>query len=712
MSTLYTPSRYGYMATKSVSFSTDYSVKPIQVPVVPDLVVRVLATPIFFSGSVQGYCQPSACIRLGVVPVALAQLKKLQIAFKHYFNDTLEVAAGVDAAGYMATVFAQGLSALQRISGFPIFEAVQIIATPDKANEFLLYIPMVDNHYLPYLIEVMLKFFNHSVFSTTDLPDKALVLVMEALLNKLVSYAPKGSNSLRFLQAAHFADIPWMFIEQNVFQFGYGKKSLWLDSTFTDKTSILATQLARSKLSTAILLRKAGLPVPDQYLVTSETEAINAAKKIGYPVVVKPLSEDNGRGVEARLQSEQAVKKAYLGARNYSEQVVIEKHIMGKDYRLQVLHGELIWAIERIPAGITGDGKSTISTLLHALKNKEQKNSIQVNPIQLTEEVTEFLEEQGYGLESILPADQFVPVSRIANISSGGTPVGVYDKVHPDNKRLAETAANLLRLDIAGIDLIMPDIQKSYLEQDGAVIEVNAQPQLGSITAPHIYKDILLKLLPEQGRIPIIGILGDSISAALIEQMQQVLLSPHKMIGHAQANHARIDGVTVAATDSLFTAGRALLLNKTVEALIYQAGNLHELSVSGLPFDAFDCLFIGDESGFDLTETPWLKTLFKACRGAVITTEKTAAALVNLALVDEVRLAVILKQTPEGKRHYPDKVDTVSYWNENQQLVIEQVGRTTNSAPVIVGKIHENLSALEQSFLALGLHYSNLAREA
>lgn len=614
--------------------STNYEVKPVPVTVAPNLIVKLLKAPTFFRGYVQGYRQPTALITLCVSPFDSTPLTTIQTAFNCYFNYSLDLSLKLNSAEYMAHAFGWGLCLLQEKAGFPIFDSPKVQRSAIKDNEFQLIIPIMEEHFIPYLVDILLKLVNQSLFLVPHLPDKTLSAEIDGLINTLKPYAPKGSNSLRFLKSAHFADIPWVFIEQNIFQFGYGKKSVWLDSTFTDKTSVLSAGLAKNKLSTAMLLRKAGLPVPEQYFVRTEAEALSAAKKIGSCVVVKPLTEDCGNGVFARLKSQQAVKNAYQIARRYSEQVLVEKQVMGKDYRLQVLHGELIWAVERIPARVEGDGIQPIKALIEALTK------------QPTIEVTELLAEQGYDLESIPKSGEFVTVNSIANISSGGTPVAVNDKVHPDNKRLAETAANLLRLDIAGIDLIMPDIERSYLEVGGAIIEVNAQPQLGSITAPHIYKEILLKLLPEQGRIPIIGVLGESISSSFIEGLQQVLQNQYQTIGLAQSQSACINGKTAALTESLFSAGRALLLNKTVDALIYQANILDEISVHGLPFDALDYLFIGDEFVLD-TVTPeciyWIETLMKACRGLVITSKKVALSLTEMALAKD---SVSFNQVP------------------------------------------------------------------
>lgn len=628
MNTTDKSSQYQYMSTKSVSMSTNYSIKPDQTKIPPKLLVGLLAKTICCDGYVDGYKQPIAIINLQVARCGLQTLKNLQDALTFYLKSSPASLMNPTLSADVATCFAEGLCTLQKAAGFPIFALARVERSIIRPDEFKLYVPMLDESCMHYLIDFLLEFFNNSPLLIPGKPNKSVMSHIEGLIARLSVYAPKGSNTLRFLQAAHSSDIPWMHVEQNVFQLGYGVKSRWFDSSFTDQTPAISSVLARSKLSTAMLLRKAGLPVPEQHLAHNEAEAISFAQKIGYPVVIKPLSADGGDGVSAGLMSDEAVKNAWQCAQNYSNPVLLEKHVVGKDYRLQVLNGELIWAIERIPARITGDGIQTIRILIDDFNSQQgHQKSLTLKAVAITEELVLFLADQGYTLDSIPKPGQFVLISRIANVSAGGTPVGVFDKVHPDNKRLAETAANLLRLDIAGIDLILPDIQESYLETGGTIIEVNAQPHLGIITAPHIYKDILLKLMPEKGRIPIVVVVGSSAQNSLFENISQVLFTECKVIGVADATGSRINGKQISITESLFTAGKSLILNKTVDALIYHVMFLDE---PGLPFDAFDYLFILDDVvKTNSDDNHLMETLLKACRGPVFTTEASLDHMVT-----------------------------------------------------------------------------------
>ncbi len=234
------------------------------------------------------------------------------------------------------------------------------------------------------------------------------------------------------------------------------------------------------------------------------------------------------------------------------------------------------------------------------------------------------MREQNVSLATVLEIGRFVPLNRIANISAGGTPVGVLDKVHPDNKRLAESAAELLRVDIAGVDFISPDIQTSYRENGGKILEVNVQPQLGSTTAPHIYRQILSTLITYQGRVPIIVVYGQADKQNdIVAQLQTLLSQRHAHVGIARSDGALMDSEKLVNTQTLFEAGQHLLLRKDLDALIYCIHAAHDIDAQGLVFDRFDTLFLL-ENDIDATI---MNTLTKACSGRTIIAGDSSHAL-------------------------------------------------------------------------------------
>jgi len=604
------------------AFNISYGWKTSNIKTISDPPLQSLLTmtaePRVYHGYMNGYRQPSAFISLAIKQTDAAQLECLQRAITYYFKQ-LPLNTRIQSIDEVIACFGEALCALQKAGGIPVFETVQI----DKisSHEFTLWVPMLFGGCFHQVNAFLLRLFNHYLQQTAFSVDEQLTVLMNSLIKTLRVHAPQGSNSLNFLKAAFEIKIPWMHVMLNAFQFGQGRYSRWLDSSITDETAKISGNIAGSKRAAAMLLQKTGFPLPEQYVVATETEAVERANRVGYPVVIKPIDQRGGTGVFANLISVQGVRKAFQQASRQTQTVLLEKHIPGKDYRLLVVKGKLAWAIERIPAGVTGDGVNSIQTLVEQ-HNQRHQAMYPLRYIQISEDALDYLREQQVSLTTVLEAGRFVPLNRIANISAGGTPVGVLDKVHPDNKRLAESAAEILRIDIAGVDFISPDIQKSYRENGGKILEVNVQPQLGSTTAPHIYRQILSTLIHEQGRIPIIVVYGHA-QDDFVAQLRTLLSQRYAHVGIARADGAVINGEKIVNTQSLFEAGQHLLLRKELDALIYCINAAHDINAQGLVFDRFDTLFLLQN---DL-DAMSINTLKKACTGRTLLAGDISQAL-------------------------------------------------------------------------------------
>lgn len=417
-------------------------------------------------------------------------------------------------------------------------------------------------------------------------------------LEDLRTKLPKGTNTARFLNAAYEKKIPVLPLGMDIFQFGQGSQSQWFDSTATLQTSSIAVKLARNKQATAARLRQAGLPVPSHQRVTNFVDACSEAQKLGYPVVVKPLDRDGGKGVMAAIDNECELRTAFELAKSHSSSVLVEKHIFGRDYRLTVLDGKLLWAIERLPAGVTGDGVHNITRLV-ALENLNPHRGHGAHAILknlvIDEDVELVLSKQGLSPESVPALGQFVVFKRIANVASGGFPVAVNHKVHPDNAQLAVQAAQALRLDVAGIDLLIPDIAISWRDGGAAICEVNAQPQLGATTGPHLYGQILEQRLGGQGRIPVFVVLGsngaDGLMPELISNLQAcgLCVGWHDLQSTGVGNEDHAD-----LSRNLFTSGQKLLTDQRVDVFVL-AINDQALLNTGLPTDIIHGLVIAGQ---------------------------------------------------------------------------------------------------------------------
>lgn len=319
-----------------------------------------------------------------------------------------------------------------------------------------------------------------------------------------------GLNMQRLARACSELNLPWHALPGGFIHCGSGPSARLFQSTKSEETSALAVALARSKSGTNALLSLQGLPVPRHRLVSSEDDAARVAASIGYPVVVKPDDLDGGEGVHAGLQDEAQVRQYYRDASALSSRVLVEQHIEGLDFRITVDNGRVVKAIGRRPGGIEGDGERNVEAL--ALKAAEEMppSRMKSSIVTLDEEAMGLLAERGMDAQSVPPKGEFIALRRRANMSTGGMAYDVIGVMHPDNERLAIRAAQALRLDLAGIDLIIPDIAVSWMECKAGICEVNAQPQISTEFAPEVYRNLLRRMVPAPGRIRAVFLLSES----------------------------------------------------------------------------------------------------------------------------------------------------------------------------------------------------------
>ncbi len=518
---------------------------------------------------------------------------------------------------------------LQVAMGLPVYEAGRILAlSPGRARCAVpgLWIARRD------LAAVILQTFTFLSNASADGGKDAAAALAEAI-RKLRTYAPAGSNVPRLVRAAYELHLPFHELPASVYQFGTAARARWMDSSFTDVTPTISAQLSRNKVWASLLLRQAGLPVPTHRLVTDVSTALTASRDLGYPVVVKPADRDGGVGVAAGLTSDDEVRAAYDAARKHSDRVLVEKHVGGKDYRLTVFNGQVIWAIERVPAGVSGDGRRTVAELVaqvNADPRRGEGNHAPLKRLILDDEARDLLRTQGLADHAIPAPGRFVRLRRAANVASGGTPVAVFDKVHPDNARLAVRAADVLRLDLAGIDLLIPDISVSWRDSAAAICEVNGQPNLGQTTAAHVYAPILLSLVAGSGRVPVVLVLGASQPQPWLDALEAQWADEGAQVGVAGPAGVTVgDELIYPGPVSPYDGGKMLVLNRHVDVIVL-ALNDDSILDKGLPCDRCDAIVLaGTDVRFDSLaqgESPQhrmaelLRGILPACDGVILQT--------------------------------------------------------------------------------------------
>ena len=304
------------------------------------------------------------------------------------------------------------------------------------------------------------------------------VEALRSHISELADKADEPSLSV-ILKAAEDRGIPWSWNEGiGYHQLGHGRHRTRIEATITGKLSAVGVHIVRRKSITNKVLHAAALPVPLSILTDDFDEAVSAAVKIRYPVVVKPMIGHKGEGITVGVSSTDELRVAFKKARNISRSVIVEQFIPGEDVRLLVVGRKLVAAAKRIPPQVAGDGKSTIAQLI-AIENglRNQRPGLAL-PIEIDSDLTHTLDGQGHSVNTVLPENAVAKLRTVANWSQGGTATDLTDFVHPDNADMAVRAALAVGIDVAGVDFITPDISRPYYEVGGAICEINYRPGL------------------------------------------------------------------------------------------------------------------------------------------------------------------------------------------------------------------------------------------
>lgn len=313
----------------------------------------------------------------------------------------------------------------------------------------------------------------------------------EAARDDFIRYAQKralGPSTASLVRAAEERNIPWLRVnQQSLVQFGHGKYQQRIQATVTGKTPHIAVELASDKEETNKILATLGLPVPRQVLVSSQTDALKAAQRLGGPVVLKPYNGNHGRGITINIREEDEIREAFQAAQAHSRSVIVETFQEGDDHRLLVVNGELVAATKRTPGHVVGDGTSTIAELVEVV-NQDPRRGVGhekvLTRLELDAQAQLMMERVGYDADSVPRDGEVVYLRSTANLSTGGTATDVTDIIHPDNRDMAVRAVRAIGLDVGGVDFITPNIAESYKDIGGAICEVNAAPGFRMHVAP------------------------------------------------------------------------------------------------------------------------------------------------------------------------------------------------------------------------------------
>ncbi|MGB6368568.1 MAG: cyanophycin synthetase [Thermoanaerobaculia bacterium] len=392
-----------------------------------------------------------------------------------------------------------------------------------------------------------------------------------------------GPSTAALVRAAEERDIPWLRLNRySLIQLGHGHYGKRIQATITSETRHIAVEITSDKEETNRILGDLGLPVPRQQLVYDEKEAVRVAERVGYPVVVKPLNANHGRGVSINLSDKEAVRVAFGNAREHSRAVIVEGFIDGFDHRMLVVNGELVAASKRVPGHVVGDGSSTIEELVEVI-NQDPRRGIGhekvLTRLEFDHQAERLLELKGYTRETVPEQDEIVYLRSTGNLSTGGTAIDVTDIVHPDNRQMAMRAARAVGMDVAGVDFLTTDISESFQVVGGAICEVNAAPGFRMHVAPSegTPRDVagpVMEMLFQPGtpsRIPIASITGTNGKTTTARMLAHIFKMARRKVGLASTDGVHIDGhLTVPGDMTGPVAARMVLRDPSVEVAVLE----------------------------------------------------------------------------------------------------------------------------------------------
>jgi cyanophycin synthetase len=523
--------------------------------------------------------------------------EKLGIAL---YTSLLPVADGHEAPAEVAGILwriLQVAAELQRVARIPVFEPGQLLSLQGDTTRpegWLAEVCVAQIDYVPaHITRLVYDAATLLVLGVASAPQnfaeaEALYKQLQLkVLQPLHAAMPVGKSTLPLLACAHAQRVPWRHLGAGVFRLGWGAHSLYLQNSKVSTDSALGVAVAQNKWVAAEWIRRAGLPAPHNRMATNEQEALTAQAALGWPLVVKPADRDRGEGVVVNITSQVQLLNAFRHALTLSSQVLIERQAEGVCHRVLVVRGQVIYVVKRLPIAVCGDGQQTVEQLIHSTNQQQQElPSWARPPLYPSDELARTcLQQAGFDLSSVLATGAWAPLRPIESTDWGGLDEDYSSRLHPDNAALACRAAALFGLDVAGIDIISPDITQPWHANAAILNEVNSSPVLGqSDSSRRTLPQVLKSLLPEQGRIHIEVFVGAD-QALTMARAQQQTWHAQGIAGYLTSHNLTLtpSGAELhLAQEGLFARCQALLADNHVEAIVLLV-QTDDLLQTGLP---------------------------------------------------------------------------------------------------------------------------------
>lgn len=496
---------------------------------------------------------------------------------------------------------------LVRASGMPSYDHGRVLRVTALAEEETSYrasiaLPVLDN--LPLdLFAQMFRAGTRTVLESLTQepsPDSAQELfarLEKAIISRAMKFSPFSRTTLPICELAHQQNVPWRHVGRGVVRLGWGAKSQLLHHSSIERDSAVGAQLCGSKSHTVQLLKSAGFPAPEHRQVDSFEAAAEAARELGWPVVVKPEHEARSEGVTTDVESREALQAAFDKAKELNDEVLIERQVPGICNRITVAGDRIIYVVMRLPKGVRGNGRSTVSELVGeanaGLSARPPWKRLKEFP--LDDLALECLAKQGLALESVPTEGQWVCLRPLSNDEWGGSIEDLTAQIHPDNARLAIDAARMFGLRNAGVDLMTTDISRPWHENGAVILEINFMPQIRIEKREEHAARLIPALMDGDGRIPVHLVTGNGDLLGEARKLKSQLESQGRKC-HLTSGDLSEDpsGREIVLTASgLFDRSLAMVMRKDVQELIL-AGGLPEVFHRGLAVDRLESATVVD----------------------------------------------------------------------------------------------------------------------
>lgn len=452
-----------------------------------------------------------------------------------------------------------------------------------------------------------------------------------------------GPSTQALVDEAKKRKIPWKRYENSsLITLGYGRNQKKIWASVSSKTSSIGVDVASDKELTKCILNANFIPTPKGMIISSEEALNEAIEQLGFPLVIKPLNGNHGKGVTTNISDLNKANFGYELAKKFSDQLIIERFISGNDYRFLVVNHKVVAVAKRTPAQIVGNGELTINQLIQRANEDPNRGDSHENiltKIKIDESTYSILRQNNLTLESVLPKDHILDLKETANLSSGGTAKDVTDAVHPFNVFLAERAARLVNLDICGIDVISKDISCPLNENHGAIIEVNAGPGLRMHLAPNegkprnVAEPILNMLYPANltSRIPIVAVTGTNGKTTVVRLIAHLARAVNHYTGYTTTDGIYINNKLIYRGDCSGPASaQAVLYDPEVDYAVLECARGGILR-SGLGFDECDISVITNITGdhLELNDIHTLEEMAEVKAVVGRSTKETGYSILN-----------------------------------------------------------------------------------